>query len=382
MKILLAATSVEDFSGASKCLRELAVALKQKGHEVEVVLPKSGGEIEKVLWEEKIPFFVVRQYQCWYKELDVKLSSHNISILIKRILNRISIEKCKKILRNNRYDIVHVNAVTAYVVGKAAIEEKVPTIWHIREFMEEDLGITFINHRWSLKLLNQASRFVAISNPIYEKWKKVLNPQIDIVPDGVLMENYFVKEKKEHDKLKVLIYGRIVPGKGQLFFIKGVKKVITQINKLCEFCIAGTIEDEDYYKKCISYIADNNLENNITYIGQIRDIKGLLSETDIVCVCSAMEGFGRVTVEAMLGKCLVIGARMGATKDLIKDNQTGYLYEENNIEDFSRILTLCINHFDEYVGVVQCGQEYALKNFTVENNVEKVLNVYRHVENM
>ena len=38
MKILLAATSTEDFSGASKCLLELASSLTCHGQEVAVLL--------------------------------------------------------------------------------------------------------------------------------------------------------------------------------------------------------------------------------------------------------------------------------------------------------------------------------------------------------
>lgn len=43
---------------------------------------------------------------------------------IKRVLNKISVLKCRRILRKEKIDLVHVNALTAYVAGKAAIEEK------------------------------------------------------------------------------------------------------------------------------------------------------------------------------------------------------------------------------------------------------------------
>ena len=68
MKILLVATSTEDFSGASKCLIELASSLIHQGHEVVVSIPKAEGPIQIALREKSIPFVVMREYQCWYKE--------------------------------------------------------------------------------------------------------------------------------------------------------------------------------------------------------------------------------------------------------------------------------------------------------------------------
>ena len=164
MKILLAATSTEDFSGASKCLLELASSLTRHGQEVVVSLPKVGGSIETALSEKNIPFVVMREYQCWYKEKNETPSP--ITTALKRVMNKITVAKCRKYLRIERFDIVHVNALTAYVVGKAAILENIPVVWHIREFMEEDLGISFVSREYSLELLNRATQFIAISQPI------------------------------------------------------------------------------------------------------------------------------------------------------------------------------------------------------------------------
>lgn len=379
MKILLAATSVEDFSGASKCLVELAVFLKQIGHDITVSLPKNGGHIETVLEEKNISYLVVREYQCWYREKRDKSLVFKPQVWIKRFLNEISVKKCRRILKRNKYDIVHINAMTAYVVGKAAIKEKIPTLWHIREFMEEDLGISFIFRNWSLKLLNHATRFVAISKPIFDKWSKLLKPPIDIVYDGIDISNYYVKKKIMHDKIRILIYGRIVPGKGQLFFIKGAKRILTKINHPCEFAFAGIIEDEAYYKVCTDYIKNNSLEKNITYLGQVKDIKELLSKTDIVCVCSTMEGFGRVTIESILGGCIVLGANTGATKEIISDHINGYIYKQGNLDDFCTKLTDIINNIETNRILADMAKEDAKIKYSIENSTKRIVNIYENI---
>ena len=122
-----------------------------------------------------------------------------------------------------------------------------------------------------------------------------------------------------------------------------------------------------------------NCENAVEYIGEISNIKDLLSRSDIVCVCSKMEGFGRVTVESMLGQCLVIGADTGATREIIRDKRNGLLYREGNIEDFVRKLEDAINCYDKYDECRINGQAYAVSTFTVENNVSEILKIYRRL---
>ena len=377
MKILLAATSTEDFSGASKCLLELASSLTRHGQEVVVSLPKVGGSIEAALSEKNISFVVMREYQCWYKEKNETLSP--ITTALKRVMNEITVAKCRKYLRIERFDIVHVNALTAYVVGKAAIKEKIPVVWHIREFMEEDLGISFADREYSLELLNRAMQFIAISQPICNKWSAQLQVPVTVVHDGVPVKDYYVDNNSVHETVNVLLYGRVVPGKGQLFYVQAAENILRNTSKPCTFYFAGKVEDEEYFNSCMQSIRQSGQENSIKYLGQISDIQTLLRDTDIVCVCSTKEGFGRVTVESMLGRCLVLGAASGATSELIQDGMNGILYQPNDHDDFCKKLTTCIEHFDDYTNVIENGQKYALANFTDEKNVEGILSIYKNV---
>lgn len=378
MKILLVATSTEDFSGASKCLIELASSLIRQGQEVVVSIPKAESPIQIILHEKSIPFVVMREYQCWYKEESER--ANPFTIAIKRIMNEITVVKCRKYLRSECFDIVHINALTAYVVGKAAIEEKLPVVWHIREFMEEDLGISFIDSSYSLKLLNRATQFIAISQPICKKWSARLHIPITVVHDGVPVKDYYVAHNSVHQAVKVLLYGRIVPGKGQLFYVRTAEKILQSISTPCTFYFAGKVENEDYFNECMESIRQVRQENHIDYLGEIHDVQSLLKDIDIVCVCSTKEGFGRVTVESMLGKCLVVGAASGATTELIQDGVNGVLYQPDNQNDFYKKLTTCIEHFDDYASIVETGQKYALSYFTDEKNTEGIFSIYKKVK--
>lgn len=57
---------------------------------------------------------------------------------------------------------------------------------------------------------------------------------------------------------------------------------------------------------------------------------------DIEIVSSKQEAFGKITVEAMMGQIPVIGSNSGGTKELIKHNQNGLLFESGNADDLAK----------------------------------------------
>lgn len=92
-----------------------------------------------------------------------------------------------------------------------------------------------------------------------------------------------------HETVKVLLYGRVVPGKGQLFYVQAAENILRNTSKPCTFYFAGKVEDEEYFNSCMQSIRQSGQENSIKYLGQISDIQNLLRDTDIVCVCSTKE---------------------------------------------------------------------------------------------
>ena len=398
MKVLLASTSAEMFSGAVRCLLELAIQLRKRQIEVVVVVPRHG-DMEDALKKEGIPYYCIHEYHSWYTSPEHR----NNHFYGKRLLNGKALIQMLYVIRKEKVDLVHVNSLTAYVAGWAASFSRKPLVWHIREFMEEDLGISFFDPPYSVKKLNRADRMIAISESVKQKWETVLSSPMEVIYDGIPVEDYYISREEKiaqntkmdlipngdrirngfsesHRPIRVLLYGRIVPGKGQLFFLQGVHRALKQTSRSLVCCWAGRIEDPAYYEACCRYLADNHLSDQIVYLGEVRNIKETLAQTDIVCVCSHREGFGRVTVEAMLGQCLVLGADSGGTRELIQDGVTGFLYKEASLQSFAKQLTGMAEHYEEYEAIAINGQQYAMEHFTVEKNADQIAALYRQLE--
>ena len=102
-------------------------------------------------------------------------------------------------------------------------------------------------------------------------------------------------------------------------------------------------------------------------------------ETDIIAVCSKAEAFGRTTVEAQLAGCLVIGADIGATPELIEDGKTGFLYKHGSAEDFAEKIIYALNEKDISKKIAKNGQRHAYSLYTKERNAKEIINLYKEI---
>src|SRR5690606_6596919 len=100
---------------------------------------------------------------------------------------------------------------------------------------------------------------------------------------------------------------------------------------------------------------------------------------DVGIICSRFEAFGRVTVEYMYNRLVVVGSSSGATSELIGSNDKGYLYQLGDIEDFaSKLLHIEKNRFI-LPEVGNRASEYATTKFSSELNTKTIFDLYRNL---
>jgi len=81
--------------------------------------------------------------------------------------------------------------------------------------------------------------------------------------------------------------------------------------------------DSKYLRQIKQVVVQNGIEEYVE-LTDYTDDPGMDSG-NIILVCSRSEAFGRVTVEGMLCGKPIIGARSGATPELVKEGFNGLL---------------------------------------------------------
>lgn len=376
--ILFMASDNNRTSGAFLCMAELCEMLEEEGFSALVVLPKYGTG-EEVLKQKKISYTYIPSRD-WGYEIS---KNDNVFEKLKFIAGLLTNYKAKielaHLIKAWEFNLVHCNTTYTYIGAIAAIKCKIPFVWHIREDMNVQ-GYRIFAKRWALRLIQKADKVIAVSEYIKNKMEIKDSNLISVIYDAVgESSNYDIRREILKQKtVQMVIVGAIAPFKGQKELIDACKLLKKKAIKNFYLKIVGA-GDKYYIEELKKEIYEYHLENYIEFYGVSHDIYGVYKQSDFAFTCSAGESYGRVTIEALLSGCFVIGVDSGATSELIQDGVTGLLYKKGDVESLAECIEKAIKNPEQSRKIAQYGSVEARKKFTKENNIQQILEVYEGV---
>lgn len=373
MKILFVSND-SSLLGSSKSMINLVKELKSKNNDIYVIIPKKG-VIEEELIKLNINYKIFRYYS-WTKPMGEK---SYFKYLIKIILTLISSINISRWVKKNKIEIIHSNNSATYVGCLISILTKKKHIWHIRELMQEDHNLDFFNKAFTYRMLNSADYLIYISKAVKDKYDKLLtNKNSKLVYNGIPVDKFLNAKIPEFNKnkIKLLIAGHVCKTKGQEEAIKAIEYLRNKgINNL-ELQIAGDGVIKEQLEK---YVIENKLEDNVKFLGFRNDLDEIRKQINIYLMCSQNEAFGRVTVEAMMSKNLVIGSNTGGTVELITHKNNGFLYKQGDYKDLADKIEYAIKNWDKCEKVIENAYVDAMNNYSIQRCANEVLEVYKKV---
>ena len=379
MKILYMAT-YSGISGASHSLINIILQMKNKGIEPVLIIPHRG-PLEKELKKNNIDYKWITQYY-WIVDRDKpKTIKDSFKWILKQTINYIQELRIYYIIKREKINLVHINAITSSNGYLAAKLSKVPLVWHIREFLEEDLNRDFRNRRKAISRLNNADALITVSDSVKDKYKRILsNENLIRVYNGVdsdiykdIRNNLFEKED-----IVLTLIGRYVPQKGHLDVIYALNQLVKSYKKEVKIRFVGDDRNVAFLTELKKLVKELELDEYIEFMGYRSDVYNLWAETDIALVTSKAEAFGRVTIEAMLAGALVIGANTKGTAELIS-NKYGLLYKQGDYINLSEKIAFAIDNKEKMKNIVEISKKYAQENFTAKNNSDNIYMVYNNL---
>lgn len=381
MKILFMASDNYSASGAFLSMANLNKILKEKYDVDTLVILPCDGDGKDILKRYSVQYKVVRSFHWCVSLKKATLLSTKIKTLIKRIFNLCAILRLILIIKKEKFEIVHINTTYTYVGAVAAKWCGIPVIWHLREFLEEDQECKIWNREKGYNLIGNSNKIIAISNSIHKKYYDIF-PETKLVTilNGINERDFYIPEREIFTSTPIIIsiVGTISHSKGQHELIKAISMLKPEEIKKIKVLIIGKGNQEDE-KEILALIKQNQLENTVYLQGYQNNIPYWFSKTDIAVICSKSEAFGRITVEAMMAGCLVIGADTAGTQELITSNETGLLYHAGSPGDLSNKVSYAISESEHMRVLAHAGQEYMLHNMTAELNAENIYLLYNEL---
>jgi glycosyltransferase involved in cell wall biosynthesis len=306
-----------------------------------------------------------------------------------------ALKRIKEIILAFRPDIVHTHASKAGALGrKAAIDCGVPIIIH-----------TFHGHifhsyfsRWKTKmyqlieqrLAQKSTGIIAISElqktELSEKYKICEKEKIEVIPLGFdLMpfnQNKDKNRKKtrvqfqldEHD-VAVAIVGRLAPIKNHSLFLNCIKQIHEKTTKKIVYFIVGDGEEYQAISEEVSQLTALGL--NIKMTSWIKDIAEFNAGMDILCLSSKNEGTPVSLIEAQAAGIPFVTTDVGGIRDIVAENQTGFVVNLNNPSAFTEKLLYLIENENKRLEMSQNGWLFVEDKFDCKTLVKNMDEYYK-----
>ena len=175
-----------------------------------------------------------------------------------------------------------------------------------------------------------------------------------LFPDQLKDKNLLINKKifvfHEFTAISILnptkVTDNIISFIGFPWKLKGVDILIKAFNTISDkhptakLKIAGYCTDRSEFEK----LALPN-KDKIEFTGSLEHIDALkfIEDSKIFVLPSRTEAMGRVLLEAMAAEKAVIGSRVDGIPHYLKDQETGLLFESENVEDLASKLDLLLN---------------------------------------
>jgi len=241
------------------------------------------------------------------------------------------------------------------------------------------------------RLLRDASKVIALTQVEAEQYKRMSVPEekIAIIPNGIDLSEYaelppkgsFKRKFNIPEDRKIILYlGRIHKTKGIDFLVKAYAHLIKETNfRDAVLVIAGP--DDGYLSEVKSLVHDLSVSDSVLFAGPLygEDKLAAYVDSEVYVLPSRYETFPMTILEAYACGKPIVTSRVGGLKDLVKNGETGLLFEPGNVKQLARSIFNLLNDNNAAKEIGLKGKNFVRETFTIEKVVERLEKVYEEV---
>ncbi len=350
--------------------RKLIESLQDEGHQVTLVSPRDE-------WVEKLS-----RYQCNF--VDIRINNKGLNPL-QDILTAI---RYFLLFRALKPDVVMTFTVKPVVYGSIAAHIlKIPVLCTMT-----GLGTAFVEGGWMKRLVsllykvslpkskivfthNHDDSALLISERIVDK-KKIQC----VGGSGIDLDRFTPAPYPPEPPIVVLMISRLIRDKGVIEFFEAARKIVLRFPGV-RFKIAGPIIQINRTALTNSEVEELGSEGVVEFLGQVDDVRDLISRAHCVVLPSYREGMPRVLLEAAAMARPVITTDVPGCREALSPKKSGYLCKVKDSDDLARVLEEFILLQPELKkDMGKAGREYVKRKFSDQSVVQHYITAVANIK--
>ncbi len=291
-----------------------------------------------------------------------------------------------RLLRQERFDILHLHMLQATIVGGLAVKFARGTKVVVTKHYTDDLSsqnpvVKRLGHHYT----RMAGHIIAISEHVKADMVRISIPvaRITVIYNGTDIEHFdrraavpsHLEPAGAKDRLLIGTVGSLTPRKGHRHLIEAMPEIVKELGSVHLFVIGEGPEKQELEQLRVSL----GLESVITMLGFQDEVAPLLTELDLYVHPSIHEPFGIAILEAMAARKCVVATAVGGVPEIVLDGVTGYLVPPGEPAALSNTISNALRHRDKAIEMGRAGRERVADLFDIQRTVKGYEDLYNEL---
>ncbi len=375
--VLISASYAPRVGGLETVVKNLALELKQRGHDVYIIANRYPRSLRRYELIDDVPIHrILMTNVVPSREQLPRLPKYVVGVLIAPL----QLGRLVKLIRRLQPDLINV-----HYLGLAALYAALAKRFHSAPMVLSLHGsdLTTVPYPPGYVLLSrfavkQAQALTTCSNDLCgylrnmmpEHWQE----PVTVTGNGVNASELESVEPLRTDRPYLFSAARLASTKGLDVLVRAFSQVRASGQDL-DLIVAGSGPEEERLRLLAR---DLRVDDHIRFWGTAdrRQMAALMRGCDIFILPSLREGFGIASLEAMVLSKPVVASRCGGIPEVVRHRETGLLVTPGDADALSKAILVLANQPELRAAYGKRGRDLAINEFSWRSVANRYLEAY------
>jgi glycosyltransferase involved in cell wall biosynthesis len=356
-------TRADPMGGVQVHVRDLAAALRERGHHPTVIIGGNGPLLAQ-LRDRGIRTIVAR----------------HLAVPINPVRDLRALQEISAVLKELQPDLVAVHSAKAGILGRLAARSlRIPVILTAHGWTFTP-GIPRLQAAVYQGIERMVGRFTDKIMTVSE-FDRQLGLSARIVPESRLVTVYngipdvpaHLRADPSRTPVRLIMVARLAPQKDHITLLRalaGLQDFQWELDLVGE----GPLLEQTR-----ALAASLKLSGRVHFLGQRTDVEQLLANAQVGILISNWEGFPISILEAMRAGLPVVASAIAGVGESVRDDESGYLVPRGDVDVLRDRMARVLADPQLRARLGASGRRLYERHFTLEAMVQGALAVYREV---
>ena len=281
----------------------------------------------------------------------------------------------RKIIKENKIDLVHSHLFWPTVIARIGTPKKIPLVTTIHAFIANSLEYKSVHIRLLDKITYSLRKnvIIAVAKGAMQEYFDFLKVKpfkayslYTFVDTQEFNESRALDSAHKKNVFKIITVGALREQKNHKYLLSAFKSLV---GENFELDIYGT---GPLLAEMQELIKQNNLQ--VCLKGEIRNVPQIINQYDLFVMSSTFEGFSLSVLEAMAMNMPLLLSNISSFREQCAE--TAIFFDLQNTSDFLLKLRAMASDRSHLSKLAAAGKERAINNFTLEQHMFGLRKIY------